>query len=47
LEVVAPNGSTTYYPYSLDANNPEQAATAVSANTIDNQEQIIINLSKK
>ncbi|MCB0155802.1 MAG: S8 family serine peptidase, partial [Anaerolineae bacterium] len=43
LEVIAPNGSTTYYPFSLDPANPERAATSSGANSLDNQEQVIID----
>ncbi len=43
LEVVAPDGSTTHYPFSLDPANPERAATATGANSRDNQEQVIVN----
>ncbi|MCP5097534.1 MAG: S8 family serine peptidase [Chloroflexi bacterium] len=42
LEVVDPAGTTTYHPFSLDPNNPENAATSSSANGRDNQEQVII-----
>ena len=42
LELVAPDGSTTHYPFSLDPANPERTATATGPNTRDNQEQIVV-----
>jgi hypothetical protein len=42
LEVVAPNGTTTYYPFSLDPLNPQNLATATGPNTRDNQEQVVV-----
>lgn len=41
LEAESPD-ATIYYPFSLDPSNPEKAATATAANTLDNQEQIIV-----
>jgi hypothetical protein len=42
LEVVAPDGTTLYYPYSLNPYQPSQPATATGPNTKDNQEQVVI-----
>jgi len=42
LEVVSP-ASVTSYPYSLDPSHPDQPATASGPNTLDNQEQVVIN----
>lgn len=42
LEIVAPDGSTIFYPFSLDPANPEKAATATARNSRDNQEQVIV-----
>ncbi|HYF48767.1 MAG TPA: S8 family serine peptidase [Planctomycetota bacterium] len=43
LEIVAPDGTTTFFPFSLSAGNPGAAATASAPNTVDPIEQIIIN----
>ena len=43
LEVIAPDGSTTSYPFLLDPANPERAATTNGANSLDNQEQVIVS----
>jgi uncharacterized repeat protein (TIGR01451 family) len=42
LEVVSPGGST-YYPFSLDPDNPHLPATASGPNPRDNQEQVIVS----
>ncbi|MBN2149399.1 MAG: S8 family serine peptidase [Anaerolineales bacterium] len=42
LEVVAPDGSTYYYPWILNPAAPYQTATT-GVNTRDNQEQVLIN----
>ncbi len=45
LELVSPpaSGGVTYHPYSLDPGNPDRPATATGPNTVDNQEQVVIN----
>jgi PKD repeat protein len=43
LELVAPDGTTTVLPYSLDAANPSAAATNTAANTVDPIEQAVVD----
>jgi hypothetical protein len=42
LRVIAPNGTTTHYPWRLDKNNPSNAATKAD-NSVDNVEQVVID----
>jgi len=42
LQVQAPGGGITYYPFSLNPTNPQNPATATGSNTRDNQEQVVV-----
>lgn len=40
LSVIGPPGSTTYFPWTLDAANPSAAAVRTARNEVDNVEQV-------
>ena len=43
LEVIAPDGSTTSFPFSLNASSPASAATNTGPNRVDPIEQVVVN----
>ncbi len=42
LELESPSGAT-FFPFSLDPSQPQNPATATGPNTLDNQEQVIVD----
>lgn len=42
LDLVVMGGSHTYFPYTLDLNDPNKSAVATKANAVDNIEQVVV-----